>query len=71
MLQEATAKRGHAFTVNGAPAAQDWVVVGTGLTVRIKQETGDRGQESEFRNQERGGAVLVFGGCELMVFRLD
>jgi uncharacterized protein with beta-barrel porin domain len=28
--------RGPAFTVNGAPAARDWAVVGTGLTVRVK-----------------------------------
>jgi outer membrane autotransporter protein len=28
--------RGPAFTVNGAPAARDWAVVGTGLTVRLK-----------------------------------
>jgi outer membrane autotransporter protein len=28
--------RGPAFTVNGAPAARDWAVVGTGLAVRVK-----------------------------------
>jgi outer membrane autotransporter protein len=28
--------RGPAFTVNGAPAARDWAVVETGLTVRVK-----------------------------------
>jgi uncharacterized protein with beta-barrel porin domain len=28
--------RGPAFTVNGAPAARDWAVVGAGLIVRIK-----------------------------------